>query len=49
VTGPAAGIVYKPSGMIDTQQTLEVAKSGNKRCVTILISGVVTTSRGACP
>lgn len=49
VTGPAAGIVYKPSGMIDTQQTLEVAKSGNKRCVRILISGVVTTSRGACP
>lgn len=48
VTGPAAGIVYKPSGMIDTQQTLEVDKYGNKRCITVLISGVVTVSKGAC-
>ena len=48
LTGPAAGIVYKPSGMIDTQQTLEVDKYGNKRCITVLISGVVTVSKGAC-
>ena len=48
VTGPAAGIVYKPSGMIDAAQTLEVDMSGNKRCITVLISGVVTTSKGAC-
>jgi type IV fimbrial biogenesis protein FimT len=49
VTGPAAGIVFKPSGMIDTQQELEVTKSGNQRCVTVLISGVVTVAKGACP
>jgi type IV fimbrial biogenesis protein FimT len=49
VTGPAAGIVFKPSGLIDTQQELEVTKSGNQRCVTVLISGVVTVAKGACP
>lgn len=49
VTGPAAGIVYKPSGMIDAQQTLEVTKSSYKRCVTVLISGVVSVQKGACP
>ena len=48
VTGPAAGIVFKPSGMIDTQQILEVAHAGNKRCILVLISGVVTTSKGGC-
>jgi len=48
VTGPAAGIVYKPSGMIDAQRTLEVDKYGNKRCLSVLISGVVTVSKGAC-
>lgn len=49
VTGPAAGIVYKPSGLIDSQQQLEVEKSGNKRCLTVLISGVVSVDKGACP
>ena len=48
VTGPAAGVVFKPSGLIDTQQTLEVDKSGNKRCLTVLISGVVSVKKGAC-
>ena len=48
VTGPAAGIIYKPSGMIDTQRQLQVTKSGTQRCVTILISGVVSVAKGAC-
>jgi type IV fimbrial biogenesis protein FimT len=48
VTGPAAGIVYKPSGMIDTQRQLQVTKSSHQRCLTVLISGVVTVSPGAC-
>lgn len=49
VAGPAAGIVYKPSGMIDGQQSLEVTKSSYKRCLTVLISGVVSVAKGACP
>lgn len=48
VTGPTAGIVYKPSGMIDGQQTVEVVKSDQKRCITVLISGVVSVAKGAC-
>ena len=48
VTGPAAGIVFKPSGLIDTQQTLQVVKAGQQRCIRVLISGVVTASKGAC-
>jgi type IV fimbrial biogenesis protein FimT len=48
VTGPAAGIVYKPSGMIDTQLQLQVTKSSHQRCLTVLISGVVTVAKGAC-
>lgn len=48
VTGPAAGIVFKPSGLIDSQQTLQVTRSGNTRCLTVLISGVVTVVKGAC-
>jgi type IV fimbrial biogenesis protein FimT len=48
VTGPTAGIVYKPSGMIDTQRQFQVTKSTTQRCVTILISGVVSVAKGAC-
>jgi len=48
ITGPAAGIVYKPSGLIDTQQKVEVGISGNKRCLLVLVSGVVTVTKGAC-
>ena len=48
VTGPATGIVYKPSGMIDTQLQLQVTKSSHQRCLTVLISGVVTVVKGAC-
>ena len=48
VTGPAAGIVFKPSGMIDTQLQLQVTKSSHQRCLTVLISGVVTVVKGAC-
>lgn len=48
VTGPAAGIVYKPSGMIDTQRQLQVTKASTQRCITVLISGVVSVAKGAC-
>ena len=49
VTGPTGGIVYRPSGMIDTQQTLQVDSDGNMRCLAVLVSGVVTVTKGACP
>jgi type IV fimbrial biogenesis protein FimT len=49
VTGPAAGIVFKPSGLIDSEQALQVAKSSHKRCLTVRISGVVSVAKGACP
>ena len=48
ITGPTGGIVFKPSGMIESQQSVEVAKSTEKRCITVLISGVVSVAKGAC-
>ena len=48
VTGPTAGIVFKPSGRIDATQQLGVAMSDQKRCITVLISGVVSVSKSAC-
>lgn len=58
LSGPAAGIRFLPSGLIDTQQTVTACipttePSGNQRVLTIMISGVVTTTSvdggGACP
>lgn len=58
VSGPAAGIVFKPSGLIDSQQTLNVCvpttkPADNQRALTVMISGVVSVSKvngsGACP
>lgn len=49
VSGPAAGIVFKPSGRIDTTQQLGVSMYDQKRCLTVLISGVVSVSKVACP
>lgn len=48
VSGPAAGIVFKPSGMIGSSQQLEVTKSGNTRCLTVLVSGLVSVKKDAC-
>lgn len=48
VSGPTAGIVFKPSGLIDSKEQLEVTMSDQKRCVVVLISGVVSVSKGAC-
>lgn len=58
VSGPAAGIVFKPSGLIDSQQSLNVCMpttkpADNQRALTVMISGVVSVSKangsGACP
>lgn len=50
VTGPAAGIVFKSSGLLDSDsaQKLGVTLSDQKRCLTVMISGVVSVSREAC-
>jgi type IV fimbrial biogenesis protein FimT len=58
VSGPVAGIVFKPSGLIDSQQSLNVCMpttnpDDNQRALTVMISGVVSVSKangsGACP
>lgn len=48
LTGPSAGVVFRPSGLIESQQTLNVALSGNYRCITVKVSGVVSAAQGAC-
>lgn len=58
INGPAAGIIFKPSGLIDTQQAVTVCMptsnpSYNQRVLAVMISGVVSSSKanggGACP
>ncbi|MCL6618334.1 MAG: GspH/FimT family pseudopilin [Thermomonas hydrothermalis] len=55
---PAAGIVFKPSGLIDSEQTVTVcmpvtSPATNRRVLTVMISGVVSSSKvnggGTCP
>ena len=48
VEGPAAGIAFKPSGLIDSQQQLKVTSPGGDRYVCVLISGVVSIKKVAC-
>ena len=47
ITGPGP-IVFRPSGLIDSQQQLEVTIADQKRCVFVRVSGVVSASKGAC-
>ena len=58
VTGPVAGIRFRPSGLIDSQQNVTAClpttkPADNQRVLTVMVSGVVTTARanggGACP
>ncbi|MDN5780704.1 MAG: GspH/FimT family pseudopilin [Luteimonas sp.] len=58
ISGPAAGIVFRPSGAIDSQATVTAClpvsnPSQNRRITTVMISGALTQSRadggGACP
>ncbi len=48
VDGPSAGIVFKPSGLIDSQQQLKVTAPSGDRYVCVLISGVVSVKKVAC-
>jgi type IV fimbrial biogenesis protein FimT len=47
ITGPGP-IVFRPSGLIDSQQQLEVTMADQKRCVFVRVSGVVSVSKGGC-
>ena len=58
VSGPAAGIVFRPSGVIDSQATVTVClpvsnPAENRRITTVMISGALTQTRadggGTCP
>jgi type IV fimbrial biogenesis protein FimT len=58
LSGPAAGIRFRPSGLIDAEQTLTVClptdhPSQNQRVVTVMLGGGVRTTKnnggGSCP
>lgn len=58
LTGPAAGIRFRPSGLIDSEQTLTVCMptnypANNQRVVTVMLGGGVRTDPasggGSCP
>lgn len=58
LTGPSAGIRFRPSGLIDSEQTLTVCMptnypSNNQRVVTVMLGGGVRTDPasggGSCP
>lgn len=58
VAGPAAGIRFRPTGLLDAQEAMTVClpvgnPSDNQRVVTMMVGGGVTTGRknggGACP
>lgn len=46
VSGPADGIDFRPSGVIDAQTALCTNAGGNERQITVLISGVISTQKG---
>ncbi len=58
ISGPAAGIMFRPSGLTDGEEQLTIcvptdSPAENQRVVTVMISGNITTVRsnggGACP
>ena len=58
VSGPAAGIVFRPSGRIDAEEQLiacvpTTSPNQNQRVITVMISGGIRTARnnggGNCP
>lgn len=58
ISGPVGGIVFRPSGLVDSQASITACMptsqpAQNQRVLTVMISGVVSTSKadggGACP
>ena len=48
ITGPTAGVVFRPSGLIESAQQAQVVVSGNTRYVCVQISGVVSVKKVTC-
>ena len=48
ISGPAAGIVFRPSGLIESAQQVEIGISGNTRYLCVQISGLVSVKKVAC-
>lgn len=48
ISGPAGGIEFKPSGLIDSQQSVTVTVDGATRYVCVQISGVVSVKKESC-
>lgn len=48
VSGPAAGIQFRSTGLADSAQQLQVTVAGDSRYVCVQISGVVSVKKVAC-
>ena len=48
VSGPAAGIQFRSTGLADSAQQFQVTVSGESRYVCVQISGVVSVKKVAC-
>lgn len=48
ISGPAAGIQFRPTGLTDNAQQLQVTVAGSTRYVCVQISGVVSIKKVAC-
>lgn len=48
VSGPATGIQFRPTGLADSAQQLQVTVAGTSRYVCVQISGVVSIKKVAC-
>lgn len=48
VSGPANGVVFRPSGITDDDVDLPVTKGQKSRCVTVMVSGVVNEKKEPC-
>ena len=51
ISAPLAGVGFRSSGVIanDNAVRLGVIKGSDRRCVTVMVSGVVNESKGSCP
>ncbi|GHB98293.1 GspH/FimT family pseudopilin [Thermomonas carbonis] len=48
VTGPANGIVFRPSGVINAQACVPLSNSYSQYAVTVMVSGLVSNAKGTC-
>lgn len=48
-TGPAAGVEFRPSGVIDGEVCVPLGNSYSQQSVTVMLSGVANHSKDTCP